>query len=75
MRFEKEEKEIMEDEMKKTGKHILIGKKVMDSENNIFTITKLTFDREGYHNGFALRGEAGEKEISKHDLKFYGFWV
>lgn len=51
----------------------LIGKKVMDSENNIFTILDVTFDSNKNINGYILKGSAGKKEISKHDLRFYGF--
>ena len=51
----------------------LIGKKLRDSEGNNFFITENTFDVNGKHNGYSLKGLSGEKEISKHDLRFYGF--
>lgn len=49
----------------------LIGKKVSDSENNIFTIQELTYDLNYKHDGYSLRSSFGEKEISKYDLQFY----
>jgi len=39
--------------------------KIWDSEGNEFTIMG------GVKDGLSLRGEAGDKEISIHDLKFY----
>jgi len=51
----------------------LIGKKLRDSDGNNFFITEYTFDSNGKHNGFTLKGSGSEKEISKHDLNFYGF--
>jgi len=39
--------------------------KLWDSEGNEFTIIG------GVKDGLTLRGEAGDKEISIHDLKFY----
>ena len=39
--------------------------KLWDSEGNEFSIIG------GVNNGLTLRGEAGDKEISMHDLQFY----
>lgn len=41
--------------------------KLWDSEGNEFTI--IGGVKDGY--GLTLRGDAGDKEISIHDLKFY----
>jgi len=51
----------------------LIGKKLRDSEGNIFFITEYTYSADGKKNGYTLKGNGGEKEISKYDLNFYGF--
>lgn len=46
--------------------------KVKDSEGNIFTVTGYTFERiTNKLNGVTLKGAAGEKQISIHDLEFY----
>jgi len=48
------------------------GTKVKDSEGNIFTVTGYTFEQiTNKLNGVTLKGEAGEKQISIHDLEFY----
>ena len=49
----------------------LISNKLKDKEGNVFTIKDYTKSLEGKINGITLKGEAGEKEISIHDLKFY----
>ena len=52
----------------------LIGKKLRDSNGNNFFITEYTYDSQTKeHDGYSLKGFSGEKEISKHDLQFYGF--
>ena len=50
----------------------LINTKICDREGNVFLIKVLTKDSNGRFNGFGLKGEAGTKEISKYDIKFYG---
>jgi len=44
---------------------------VKDSEGNEFVVEGFTFSLEGVLNGFYLKGERGDKEISLHDAKFY----
>ena len=46
-------------------------KVVCDSEGNKFRVVGFTKNREGFVNGFYLKGERGEKEISLRDAQFY----
>ena len=45
----------------------LEGLKFSDSEGNNFLVTDMIFSG-GIHIGYSLKNEAGEKEVSRHDL-------
>ena len=49
----------------KSGKTVLVGSKIKDSEKNIFIV------KDFENNGVTLKGQAGEKEIAQYDLKFF----
>ena len=42
----------------------VIGKKIADKSGNKFLVAELTYDSAGYANGYLLKGDSGQKEIS-----------